>query len=138
MLTLGMARSANHDIETLKNRLKRAGISREQVATYLGVALGSVNHWLSGYREIPAAKRKQLEAMLQNTRGASSFEAVLAVAVRFTPAEFERLRHVAGSELPADLEAAIRDALEDKWGIISGKPAETEEAQEAECEPDAP
>ncbi len=138
MLKLDMARSAKHDIETLKRRLKRAGISREQVAAHLGVALGSVNHWLSGYRAIPAAKRKQLESMLQNTRGASPFESILAVSVRFTPAEFDRLRDAAGSEMPIDIEDAIREALEEKWGIISGKPAKAAASQDADSKADAP
>ncbi len=110
-----------NDLPILKKRIKKAGLTRERIASELGVSVGTVNNWLSGYRPMPARYRHLLDSMLENTPGASPLELVQAVAVRFTPAELDRLRKVAGIELASEVEDAIRDALEEKWGIISGK-----------------
>ena len=52
-------------MKELKKRLKKAGITRKELAKKLGVSYNYLNYWLNEFGEIPDEIEKKIERILK-------------------------------------------------------------------------
>lgn len=79
-------------IEEIKNWLKRARMTRQELAEKIGVSKGTVNNWLCGADPIPHAKALLIETMMQPAQpppaAVNILDEVQVITIKLTRAEY--------------------------------------------------
>ena len=99
-----------------------AGYTRSDIAAHVGVSKHTVDNWFSSGRPIPPAKLRAINELLNGgCRLPVSYDAVMAFAVRLTPAEYRQLCEVSGARdlSPVEMEAAVRELLQRTWDDLA-------------------
>lgn len=79
-------------IEEIKNWLKRARMTRQELAEKIGVSKGTVDNWLCGAHPIPFAKLQLIETMMQPAvsppAAVNILDEVQVITIKLTRAEY--------------------------------------------------
>lgn len=89
-------------IEEIKNWLKRARMTRQELAEKIGVSKGTVDNWLCGAHPIPHAKALLIETMMQPAppppAAVNILDEVQVITIKLTRAEYAAVRAAAEAE----------------------------------------
>lgn len=102
------------ELDKIKTWVKK-NMSRQELASAVGVSTGTVNNWMAGNAPIPEKKKLLITRLMQSVGGVASGAAecpapIRAVAVGLTSSEFEKVKEAAAHE-HEELDLFARNAV---------------------------